>query len=107
MFGLMKPPADDLAYRSAYSRCCQFQRSFYGTLSLPLLSYDSVFLYLCGLDSGLVPEFVIAPQWCCRLRGGAPLRRAPDADVGRFCGAVSVVMADTKLRDDVRDKRSP
>ena len=106
MFGLMKPPVEDLAYRSAYSRCCQFQRKFYGIISVPLLSYDAVFLYLCAVDAGLVPESVIPTQKCCRLRTRPLLQNAPDADVGRFCGAISVLLADTKLQDDVRDKRS-
>lgn len=106
MFGLMKPPIEDLAYRSAYSRCCQFQRKFYGIISVPLLSYDAVFLYLCAVDAGLVPESAIPAQRCCRLRNGPSLHNAPDADVGRFCGAISVLLADTKLQDDVRDKKS-
>jgi hypothetical protein len=104
MFGMMRPPTEDLQYRAAYARCCQFQRHFYGMISLPVLSYDAVFLYLCGIDAGLVPEAVLTPQRCCRLRGGAAMDRAPDAAVGRFCGAISVLLADTKLQDDVRDQ---
>jgi hypothetical protein len=106
MFGLMKPPVENLAYRSAYSRCCQFQRKFYGLISLPLLSYDAVFLYLCCADAGLVPESVIVQQKCCRMRSGLRLHSAPDVHVGRFCGALSLLMVDTKLNDDVRDKGS-
>lgn len=103
MFGLMQPPAQDFAYRSVYSRCCQFQRQFYGMISIPLLSYDAVFFYLCAVDAGLVPESVIIPQRCCRLRTAASLDTASDAELGRFCGAMSVLLADTKLQDDLRD----
>ena len=106
MFGLMKPPVEDLRYRSAYSRCCQLQRQWYGIASLPVLSYDAVFLYLCAVDAGLVPESVIVPQTCCRFRSGSGIRKAPDFAIGGFCGAVSIVLADTKLQDDVRDKNS-
>lgn len=106
MFGLMKPQVPDSNYRSAYARCCQFQRRFYGILSVPVLSYDAVFLYLCCVDAGLVPESLIQTRVCCRLRYDHRLRTAPDAMIGRFCGAVSVLLADTKLADDVRDQAS-
>jgi hypothetical protein len=106
MFGLMKPQVPHLSYRSAYARCCQFQRRAYGIVSLPILSYDAVFLYLCCMDAGLVPESLIKAQVCCRLRSDPRLLTAPDAKIGRFCGAISVLLADTKLQDDARDKGS-
>lgn len=102
----MKPPIEDLCYRSAYSRCCQLQRHWYGIASLPALNYDAVFLYLCAIDAGLVPESVIIPQTCCRLQTDSDLRQAPDLAIGGFCGAVSIIFADTKLQDDVRDRTS-
>lgn len=106
MFGLMKPKVPDLSYRSSYARCCQFQRRAYGIVSLPVLSYDAVFLYLCSIDAGLIPESLIPAQVCCRLRSEPGLLTAPDANIGRFCGAISVLLADTKLQDDARDKAS-
>ena len=104
MFGLMTPPVQDLNYRSVYSRCCQFQRRYYGIISLPLLSYDAIFLYLCSIDAGLVAESAIIPQTCCRFRREPSLDTAPDIDIGRFCGAISLILADTKFRDDLRDE---
>lgn len=106
MFGLMKPPVQDAAYRSVYSRCCQFQHLFYGVMSLSSVSYEAVFLYLCGMDAGLVDESIIVNQRCCRLRGSRSLKTASDAELGRFCGAFSVILADAKSQDDIHDSGS-
>ena len=103
MFGLIAPQQPDLGYRSMYSRCCQIQRRFFGLVSLPWLNYDAVFLYSCGLDVGVVAEFEMPVQRCCRLNRLPSLFHLPDRDLGRFAGAVSLLFAEAKLRDDLRD----
>jgi hypothetical protein len=42
-------------------------------------------------------------QVCCKLRTSKKLRHAPDGEIGRFCSAVSLILAATKLQDDIRD----
>lgn len=103
MFGLMVPNQSDLWYRSRYSRCCQIQRRFFGLVSLPVLNHDAVFLYSCGLDAGVVPPFAMPVQRCCRFGRLPPKSQLPDLAQGRFAGAVSVLFAEAKLRDDLRD----
>jgi hypothetical protein len=106
MFGLMKPFRPDLDYLSLYSRCCQHQRQLCGILTLPSLSYESVFLYASGLDAMKFPSSSIPSQRCCRLRRGKTLLHDADAGIGQFSSAVSVLLADIKLQDDIRDEGS-
>lgn len=103
MFGFLNPGRHDVAYRRVYARCCQHQHLHYGLLSLPFLSYESVFLYLCAMDSTSDGMCALPDQACCRLRTSKRLVNAPDSEVGLFCSALSLVLAETKLRDDIRD----
>lgn len=106
MFGFLTPAVQDMAFRRIYSRCCQHQHLNYGLLSLPLLNYESIFLYMCARDANANTPFTLPAQVCCRLRTCSTLRDAPDAEVGRFCSAFSLILAATKLQDDIRDGRS-
>ena len=45
-------------------------------------------------------------QRCCKLRRGRPLH-GDDAQVGRFCSSVSLLLTSIKLEDDIRDVGSP
>ena len=51
MFGFCRPPQQDLEYRSIYSRCCQYQRQYYGLLPLRFTSYESTLLLACVADA--------------------------------------------------------
>ena len=103
MFGFLNPGRHDLAYRRVYARCCQHHHLNYGLLSLPFLSYESIFLYLCARDAASATPFPLPNQVCCRLRTCRTLRDAPDGEIGRFCSAFSLILAATKFQDDIRD----
>jgi hypothetical protein len=102
MFGFLNPGVQDGAYRRVYCRCCQYLNQNYGRLSLLFHSYESVFLYCFCIDAGALTEDSLPARTCCRMRRGRPLR-GPDAEVGRFCSSVSLLLASIKLEDDIRD----
>jgi hypothetical protein len=58
------------------------------------------------MDAGLYSESIIAQRHCCRLAPTGKLRSAPDAEIGRYCASVGVILADIKLADDIQDNRS-
>jgi hypothetical protein len=103
MLGLLNPGRTDLTYRSLYSRCCQFQHLEYGVLSLPLHTFESVFLYAVACDAGAVDSSSVPRQVCCRLRASRSLERAPDREVARFCASFSLLAAENKSADALRD----
>lgn len=103
MFGFLGPESPTAAYRSVYSRCCQYQRKHYGLRSLPLLSYEAVFLYLLWLDASGRTADALSAQKCCRLRQLNERTDLQDSDVGLFCASVSMLLAGVKLEDDLRD----
>ena len=106
MFGFLNPVRNDTAYRRVYARCCLHQNLNCGLLSLPFLSYESIFLYLCAMDAASCTPCSLPNQVCCRLRTSRTLHHAPDAEIGRFCSAISMILATTKMQDDIRDGRS-
>jgi len=106
MLGLLNPGRTDLKYRSLYSRCCQFQHLEYGVPSLLFHSFESVFLYAIAGDAGAVDTAKVPNQVCCRLRAGRRLEFAPDREVGRFCASFSLLAAETKSADALRDAPS-
>jgi hypothetical protein len=106
MFGFLNPRTCNLAYRSLYARCCQHQRHNYGLLSLPTLSYEAVFLYALGLDTGELGDFQPLPRRCCLLRKDDVYDAPVDGALGNFVSSVGVLLADVKLQDDIRDSQS-
>ena len=107
MFGFLRPARPDAAYRRTYARVCRLQRGAFGVRTLPLLSYESVFLHRLLAEAGACPPPPDSAPTCCRLRSAGDDGGAPDAAVGRFCAAFGLVLASVKLEDDVRDDRSP
>ena len=106
MLGLLNPGRTDLRYRSLYSRCCQFQHLEYGVPSLLFHSFESVFLYAVAADAGAVDVARVPRQLCCRLRAGRSLEFAADRELGRFCSSFSLLAAETKSADALRDAPS-
>ena len=104
MFGFCRPPEQDLEYRGIYSRCCQHQRRHYGLLPMRFTSYESVLLLACAADANPEIKAAIPTQWCCRLRRApSPVRGAADQNLGLFVSSMSMVLAATKIDDDIRD----
>ncbi len=103
MFGFLRPTGRPAAYRQVYARCCSFQHLYYGVGSLPLLSYEAIFLYLAAVDAGVCPPPDASAPTCCRLRTSETLRSAPDAAIAELCASVGLLLAEIKLDDDVRD----
>ncbi|MGO9601674.1 MAG: DUF5685 family protein [Isosphaeraceae bacterium] len=105
MFGLLNPSVrgvQDDAYRRVYCRCCQHQNQNYGRLSLLFHSYEAVFLYSFCIDAGMLTTDSLPAQRCCKFRRGR-LLHGDDAEVGRFCSSVSLLLASIKLEDNIRD----
>lgn len=112
MFGFLRPAfePDQLQirtrYRQAYSRCCMAQHLHFGTLALPFLSYEAVFVYLLLTEAGLSEGPSEATPTCCRLRTSRRLQNEPDGDAAQFAAAFGVLLGLIKLEDDVRDEGS-
>lgn len=106
MFGFLSPEKQSIIYRSAYSRCCQFQRSESGLVSLPFLSYESVFLYVFWMEATSQDPEGLPRQRCCRLARLDRDAEIDDAAIGEFCAKLSMLLAHTKLQDDIRDSSS-
>jgi hypothetical protein len=105
MFGFLSSSSPSAGYRAAYARCCQFQRRHYGLRSLPVLSFEAVFLYLVALEVGGASTSALPPQTCCRLRRLRTLADLDDAAAGEYCASVGLLLAGVKLDDDARDGR--
>jgi hypothetical protein len=106
MFGFLRPDRSARGYqryRQVYARCCRFQSEAYGRRSLVLLSYEAVFLYLLAMDSGCIPPPAADEPLCCRLRRRGIHPDDADAALARYCAACGLLLAETKLEDDVRD----
>lgn len=106
MFGFLNPSDYSNDYRAVYSRCCQHQRLHFGLLSLPYLSYEAIFLYLFWMDATSKDVAFLPAQKCCRLRKISDNIPTDETLVGEFCSAFSILLAGTKIEDDIRDKPS-
>ena len=106
MFGFLRGARDNRAYRQIYAGCCGFQHAWMGLETLPLLSYEAVFLYLIAVDARRFARPDQAAVTCCRLRRSGDRLHAVDPEVARFCAAFGLLLARIKLDDDVRDDRS-
>jgi hypothetical protein len=105
MFGFLSPRPHGADYRRFYARLCQYQRLFYGLGALPFHSYEAVFLFECAADAGAFDAAQLPAVRCCRLSTRHVPRTGPEAEVGRFCASVALLLASVKLDDDVRDTR--
>jgi Family of unknown function (DUF5685) len=101
VFGFLNPATHSDAYRAAYSRCCQHQRVQHGLRSLPFLSYEAIFVYLFWRDVVANKAPILANQRCCRLKPLEKAERQPDFEIGQFCGGLSMLLATTKIEDDL------
>ena len=109
MFGYVRPCTDELKvkeydlYRAVYCGICKSLGGAAGCLSRLTLSFDSVFLAsLRFLAAGTSPKI---KEGRCPLH---PLKKrhvAEDCDELQFAAAATVIMADGKIRDDVKDER--
>ncbi len=93
-------------YRQVYAGCCGFQHARFGITTLPLLSYESVFLYVLAMDAGLCSRPNRADVTCCRFRQSGKRLHKVDSKFAEFCSAFGLLLACIKLEDDVRDDRS-
>lgn len=105
MFGFLRGNKS-LAYRQAYTRCCQTQHRLYGWGALPFVSFEGIWLYLAIRDLGGHPGPPVNTPRCCRLRTGRNEPNAGDAVFTEFAAALGMLLAQIKLRDDVLDDRS-
>ncbi len=108
MFGYVRPCTGELKvkeydlYRAVYCGICRSLGGAAGCLARLTLSYDSVFLAsLRFLAAGTAPE---VREGRCPFH---PLKKRPvaeDCDELRFAAAATVILADGKIRDDVKDE---
>lgn len=103
MFGFLNPLTHSHKYLVSYARVCQYQGLHYGPWSLAFHNYESVFLFQCAIDSGAVDAARLPDRECCMMQFRGPLRRAPEAEIGRYCASVAVLLGRVKLDDDIRD----
>ncbi len=106
MFGFLRAAQHDRMYRQVYAGCCGFQHARFGITTLPLLSYESIFLYVLAMDAGLCSRPHRADVTCCRFRRSGKRLHKVDSKLAEFCSAFGLLLASIKLEDDVRDDRS-
>lgn len=106
MFGFLRPARHHKTYRQLYAGCCGFQHARYGIETLPLLSYEAVFLYVLAADAGACRLPHEKDVTCCRLRRRGTRLHEVDTHLAEFCSSFGVLLASIKLEDDVRDDRS-
>ncbi|QDU57258.1 DUF5685 family protein [Aeoliella mucimassa] len=106
MFGFMRGNRSDTTYRQVYAACCQAQRRHFGLTSLFFHSYEAIFLYLLAIDAQACDSPPDTAVTCCRLRNRLDSWPGFDVERARFGNAFALILAATKLDDDVRDDRS-
>ena len=108
MFGYVKPMREELkmremeTYRALYCGLCRSMKRYTGTASTMTLRYDFVFLVLVRLQFS--SEQVSFRKRRCLAH---PLRRRPmaeDTPEFAYAAAVSAVLTELKLRDDIADE---
>lgn len=109
MFGFLRLGCSgDLSrqYRQVYAALCAFQRANYGHCSAVFNSYEAVFLYQVCIEAGACQPPSPSTPTCCRFHSDPSNRWQLDHDIARFCTAFAMVLAATKLEDDIRDHQS-
>ncbi len=109
MFGYVKPYIAELKvaeyekYRSVYCGLCRSMGSVTGQISRLSLSYDLVFLAAVRMAvCGITPEFT---DYRCLAHVAKKRPVMCDNEALRYTAAVSAVLADAKLADDISDER--
>ncbi len=109
MFGYVKPYTAELKvgeyekYRAAYCGLCRSIGSVTGQLSRLSLSYDLVFLAAVRMAvCGIKPEFM---SHRCLAHMTKKRLVMCDNDALRYTAAVSAVLSNAKLADDITDER--
>lgn len=111
MFGYVKADSPELKlrenefYRAVYCGLCGSMKKLTGAASAFSLSYDMVFLILCRL-AVTGDRYEVTPKRCSMN----PLRmkKRPvmsDGDEIRYAAAVSALLTEAKLEDDVADEK--
>jgi len=109
MFGFLRPGCSghlNRQYRQVYAALCAFQRANYGPCSAVFTSYEAVFLYHLCIEAGACQPPSPATPTCCHFRSDPSNRWQIDHEIARFCCAFAMVLAATKMEDDVRDSSS-
>lgn len=106
MFGFLRGGRDNTVYRQVYAGCCRFQHARFGVCTLPLLSYEAVFLYLLAIDAQRCLRPSDQQATCCRLRRSSDRLHQVDPRFAEFASAFGLLLASIKLEDDIRDDRS-
>lgn len=106
MFGFLRPSCQSRKYRQIYAAICSHQRRQYGTIASILISYEAVFLYHLAVELGVAPQPSAETPTCCRLRNDWPNRWGLNLKLADYCTSFAILLAQTKLEDDVRDSRS-
>lgn len=109
MFGYVKPHVAELKvgeyekYRSVYCGLCRSMGRVTGQVSRLSLSYDLTFLASVRMAvCGIVPEF---EAYRCPAHISKKRLVMRDNDALRYTAAISAVLADAKLTDDIADER--
>lgn len=86
-----------------------------GLRALPFVSYEALFAISMAMDDGLLAQPPDATPTCCKLRSSVCQQACQQhseteavtlAAALRYFAAFSVLLAETKLQDDVQDSRS-
>lgn len=107
MFGFLRGSKRSRVYRQAYARCCSMQRTHCGFRALPLISYESVFVYCLGVDLGVVDPPRDSDWLCCKTRRAKRYEWTDnERNAAEFSTHFAMLLAETKLCDDVQDSGS-
>lgn len=106
MFGFLRAPFRQKQYRQIYAAICSYQRQKYGMLGSVLISYEAVFLYQLAVDAEVTSPPGATTPTCCRLRNDWANRWGVNRRLADFCVAFAVLLAKTKIEDDIRDSKS-
>lgn len=111
MFGFLRLSASNSSndwrkYRQTYASLCSWQRQTFGLRASILISYEAVFLYQLAVDSRLVNQLSSRTPTCCRLRNDSTNQWRIHPEAANFATAFALLLAKTKLEDDVRDSGS-
>lgn len=106
MFGLLRSSRHDVTYRQIYARHCQAARRFGGLWSLPLLSFEAVFLQSVLTDMGYCEAPPADAPKCCRLRPRTTSVSHQTDSIEAFCAAFGLLLVGVKLDDDIADEGS-
>ncbi|MCC9603410.1 NfeD family protein [Stieleria sp. JC731] len=119
LFGFLRGNQCDRRYRQVYATVCSSLRHRHGFRLLPFVSYEAVWLHCLAVDLQLIPAPASDMVTCCKTqRRHSPLAKTPVPCASQavpgleptamleFDLAFTVLLVQTKLDDDVRDRNS-